>query len=224
MKRIGALALCAGALLLLAPAAALAGKDGAWHTASGWESEWGSTEYQVNGVKFTSSPGTDVFLENPEAEPAIIDHGEWVLKNATLGGQVCSSFASLPGEVHTETLIGKLGIVNAKTDEVGLETKAEATKTFAKYTCGETFVEMRGAVIGQITPVKTPLAVGEPFTVSYASKAGKQAIAKFQGGHAASLEVSLNKGKFKKVAFTGTDLMFANKTQEVEILETKKGK
>ncbi|HEV3048627.1 MAG TPA: hypothetical protein VGY13_14830 [Solirubrobacteraceae bacterium] len=69
MKRIGALALCAGALLVLAPAAALAGKDGAWRTNGGWESEWGSTEYQVNGVKFTSAPGTDVFLENPEAEP-----------------------------------------------------------------------------------------------------------------------------------------------------------
>jgi hypothetical protein len=226
LKRIGALALIAcGAVTVgaLVPVTALAGKDGAWGTNGILVSEWGATEYQIKGVQFQSAAGTDVFLEKDEAEPGVIDQGGWVLKNVTENGVACSSLGALLGEVRTESLEAKLGLIKDKTDEMGLETRAEGTgDTFAKFTCGETAVELRGAVIGQITPVGVPVGPTEHFTVSYAaSKSGKQAITKFQGGKSESLEVSVNKGKFKKVAWVGTDTITPSITDEIMVTETK---
>ena len=95
----------------------------------------------------------------------------------------CNSEGQPAETIKTNQLEGQLGYINEAGKKVGLVLKAEAEKgLFATFTCGtgvlETKIKVRGAgetagMIGEITPVNTPINPGGHFTLNYTQKAGE---------------------------------------------------
>ncbi len=141
------------------------------------------------------------------------------------GNPNCQSEAAAPGDIVSEPLVGKLGLVKG-TEEVGLELGPETTKgTFAAFTCGSTNVSLRGAVIGVITPINKLVEPGEAFTVVYQQEGGKQAITKLEHGKKAVMEGSVSEekkgkvkpGKYHAIGLETTEEFYPAEPAEIEV-------
>lgn len=199
------------------------------HEGGPWESYTGETEIrEPNNTVILQKTGEDLFYGGGEGlGVAAIEQASWNFQNVSLKGQLCTSSGAEPGEVRMNPLVGEFGILNAKTDEVGVELEpAKAGGLLEEFTCGATSVEVRGGLVGSVTPVDTLVSPGEYFTTTYSeSKPGHQAFSKVQGGKKVALEISINKGKFKKVTFVGTDYSTpAFGPEELEVVKAKKTK
>jgi hypothetical protein len=121
----------------------------------------------------------------------------------------CSSGANscgTSGTVTSNRLQGTLGYISAAGKEVGLDLAPEAGGgALLEFTCegGVGKVQVKGSVIGAITPVNTSTG---SYTLTFAlTKAGKQSITKFEGGAEDVLELSKEGGAFEKAALEATD-------------------
>jgi len=106
-----------------------------------------------------------------------------------VGGVKCSSAGAKEGEVVTNGLTETFGFINKAKSEVGLEVKPTTKEgLIAKFKCGVNTVEVRGGVIGKMTPVNKLVGPTEHFTQIFAQEKGKQEITKFEGGPEVGLE------------------------------------
>lgn len=128
----------------------------------------------------------------------------------------CNSSGAEAGEVKTNPLTGTLGFINKSKNEVGIET-APTTKggLVASMTCGETKIEVRGAVIGSVTPVNIAITPEQHFMEILEAKEGKQAIVKFEGGAEVTHEMKINGSKFTKSGFTDSGSLVPSETSEI---------
>jgi hypothetical protein len=137
------------------------------------------------------------------------------LFSTSLGGVKCKSPGAKEGEVKTAPLTATLGFINKAKNEVGLEVKPSEGEVFAKFTCGEVTVEIKGAVIGSIGPVNKLVELGSHFTTEFAQKEGKQAIKKFEGGAEVGLSIRLSGGSFRAAAFQDSGELFFSEVAEI---------
>jgi len=158
--------------------------------------------------------------------------GEVILEGVTasyeLGGESseeiqCNSAGAAPGVVKLQPITEEIAWINKASGEVGREERPTKGNLLAKFTCGHHTVEIRGAVIGALTPVNT--VVGGPgghFTVADTEnkETEKQAITGFEGGPKAVLEFQFDRGGFSEVVLTSSLEMVPSRAVEVS---TKSG-
>lgn len=119
---------------------------------------------------------------------------------SSFGGS-CNTKGKAAGEIVTNELSGEIGYVNKANKEVGLELHPTSGTVFATFECGAFLKnEVRGSIIGALTPINKKVKTTEHFTVKYEKGAekGTQKITKFEGGSEDVLESSLDGGSFEK--------------------------
>jgi ABC-type phosphate transport system substrate-binding protein len=218
MQRIGTVGLCLLALLaasIALSASAWAAKDKGVYAVS----DKSEVEIEVEGFEGGTEKVIEEIAESHirvgEEEPFPREHfwpipcdecGYYsmgnVLTHVTLGGISCHSAGAFAGEVKTEPMVQELGFISKAKGEVGLEERPQNGELLAKFTCGKSTVEYKGALIGRLTPINTKLTRGdkEGLLDEAAVVDGKQAITGFEGGPKAVLEVQINGGGFREVA------------------------
>lgn len=231
MRRIamlGALLVAACGLGAIMAGSALATTSVVWkHEGGPWESSSVETEIRVwtsstSYIIIKQMTGQDLFYGGGEAVG--IAAGNWNFTSTEMNGQPCTSKGATVGEIQLNPLQGKVGLLNAKTVGVQLEPATKGSM-LAEFSCGESSVAIRGGLIGSVSPVNTPIAHGEAFTATYGEgKPAHQQYSKLKGGAKTVLQASIDKGKFLKTTFVGTDASTPaeGETQEFEIVKTKK--
>jgi hypothetical protein len=200
---------------------AQATEDVVWGTEGHLMSYEGETEIrEPNGAVILQKAGEDLFYGGGEAVGGVIQM-ETVKTGVELKGQLCSSEGASLGEVVWNKISATVGIVKGTT--VGIAYAPQTTGgLLASFTCGTSTVEIRGGLVGTIGPVNQLIGFGEFLTATYAAKKpGVQEYTKLKGGPKDELEISINKGKFRKAALVGTDRIEPASGQSTEITETK---
>jgi hypothetical protein len=113
----------------------------------------------------------------------------------------CHSEGAQEGEVKLEPITEELGWINKAKGEVGLEERPTNGGLLAKFTCGTSLlnsktVEIRGGVIGRVTPTNTKVKHPTFLTNEIVAPEGKQQITKFEGGPTVGREIQINGGGF----------------------------
>jgi hypothetical protein len=163
---------------------------------------------EIIAIEYTEE-GTDgaSLVENG----SVLENDQDIWKGARIAGseQMCTTPAAEPGEIRSYPLTDTLGYISRTEEpyEVGLELKPREGSQFARFMCGGTEIELRGAIIAPITPISTPVGPEGHFTVVFQENEGKQEVTKFEGGPTAMLEGQVNKGGFQPAALQGTDEM-----------------
>ncbi len=136
-----------------------------------------------------------------------------------LGGGACHSTIPLggPGEIITNKLLSTLGYIDKATKEVGIALEPEAKKgLFTTIVClvGEIEipVEVKGSVIGVVTPINT---LTKTFTLEFKQSKGVQAVQNLEEKSKDTLETSINKGVFEESGEETTDTLVTEKATEL---------
>jgi len=159
-----------------------------------------SNSFKVGGKTLTANTTTVGSLgENP----AILTSTGTILTEVELEKVKCNSAGAKEGEVKTKPVTAELGFINKAKGEVGLEERPTTGTALATFTCAKTTIEVRGGVIGSITPINKA-TTSEGLTETIALKEGKQAITKFEGGPTSVLEAQVNGGGYHEVAVEST--------------------
>ena len=153
---------------------------------------------------------------------------EGVTASYELGGEgteeiECNSAGAAPGVVKLAPVTEEIGWINKERGEVGLEERPSKGKLLAKFTCGHHTVEIRGAVIGVLTPVDAVIGGPEGHWTAVATankETGKQSITGFEGGSKAIVEFQIDKGGFSEAVVTSTIEEFPSRAVEIS---TKSG-
>jgi len=135
-------------------------------------------------------------------------------------GVECNSAGASAGNVILKPLTEELGWINKAKQEVGFEQRAKDGGLLARFTCAKNVIELRGAVIGALTPLNTKVAgPGEAFldTITSNEETGRQAITGFEGGPTAVLEVQFNGGGFSEAVLTNADATELFPSRGVEV-------
>jgi len=126
----------------------------------------------------------------------------YILHGVALGEESCHSSGLEPGVVETEPLVYKLGWLNHEKGEVGLAEEPGKGTLLAKFECGEgTTVELRGGMIGRLSPTDEPIGEGgELFDDVAVNEETKQAVYRhLEGDEPLVLEMQVNEGGFREV-------------------------
>jgi hypothetical protein len=130
-------------------------------------------------------------------------------------GLPCQSKGAAPEEIVTNVLSMTLGYISKAKKEVGIDLSSPTGAPLVEFECAGFPVQIRGSVIGRITPVNKKVTPPKPFLLKFAQTGGKQKITKFEAGPISVLEGSFG-GPFEEVGFASTDeLTFA------EVVEIK---
>lgn len=121
-------------------------------------------------------------------------------KGIEFAKQLCTSEGAKLGEVKTNTVALELGWISKAKAEVGILERPAAGGLLSKFTCGENVVEVRGNVIGTVSPINKAIYAGEQFTHNITQEEGKQTITHFEGGAPQQIEVQVDGGGFEPVA------------------------
>ncbi len=87
-----------------------------------------------------------------------------------------------PQEIITEKLYGTLGYVNLHPKEVGLDLMNPTGAPIAVFMCGSLPSELRGSVIGKVTPINKVVKGAGKLKLAFAEKAGHQHFKLLLGG------------------------------------------
>lgn len=159
-----------------------------------------SPEFRTRHVTFTAKSGPVTFTRSGagsmECGKGVTLNGEitgTTTVSATLdllgcsgGGQICRNNAGGEAVIESEPLTGTLGYLRRNPLKVGLElghAKFEAGKpsTFAKFTCSGFAVELKGLLVGSLTPIDLKT---NKFELSFAQSGGIQEFNRFSGAPA----------------------------------------
>ncbi len=128
--------------------------------------------------------------------------GANVLSGVSLLGSECHSPGAGEGEVVTAPLVQQLGWIDKASGEVGLLERTQKKKAmFASFTCGEAQVELRGSVVGRVTPVNTRVGPEEVFTNDIAVTEAGEEVYQLEGAPPVALEMQVDKGGFFPVGW-----------------------
>lgn len=192
-------------------------KKGCTVQSSGGGYEW-STEFVKRGVTFAGSgtpelgdsAGTLVLCKGGET-----GHGEIAaggLSDLTLTltdcavakskhATKCNSPGAAEGELRTAPLEASVGFTNKEEDGVGLELLPSSGETFLTFACGASSTEVRGGVLGALSPVNSSTT---SLKLNFGQSRGRQHLERFEGGSAEVLEASRGGGPFERVGLADT--------------------
>ena len=115
------------------------------------------------------------------------------------GSSECQNHGAGSAEISTEALSGRIGLIEAKGSDVGLDL-AGAGGTIASFQCASAPVTLEGSVIVAVKPNKM-LATQ---ALKYKATKGKQAVESLKGEPTDVLESSFLGGPFEQTGLTGT--------------------
>ena len=96
-----------------------------------------------------------------------------------LSGQ-CQSDGAKAGEIKTNALEGRLGVIKAGTKpSIGWDLQAASEADLATFECGEHVLSITGSVIA---PVRTADKMTTSFKLKFKASKGKQAPERLEGG------------------------------------------
>ena len=206
MSRTKLIALCVSGACVVAILQGLSASP-AWAKCTGCppEQKWRTGPMYVHG------PGTRIWgpiydaIAMPPGQPAKamkIEPGPNTQTGWALEGQACESLGAKDGEVVSEPVVQEFGYINAKRKEVGLEERPASGTLYAQFTCGLNIVELRGALIGAVTPVNKTIGPGSSLNdeVAINDETGKDKITHFEHGPVAVMEMQVNEEGFQEVA------------------------
>ena len=131
----------------------------------------------------------------------------------------CSSAGAGEGEVVTSALGGELGIVKAgleaSKNKLGLSLRPAGEAPLAEFSCGGVPLVVRGAVIEEVKSNAMLLTV----TLKYVQSKGVQKPARFEGGPAEVLEVSLNGEPFRQAGLSATTVQTNEEKIEISSVQ-----
>jgi hypothetical protein len=132
-----------------------------------------------------------------EYEPATT---EWTGQGLATGR--CSSPGQKEGVVVTEPMVMGTGWINAKRKEVGLREQPAKGTLVAAFDCGLNTYEIRGSVVGALSPVNKVVGAKEGLSVAIAinPETGRDAVTHLEGGPESVLEIQENGEGFHEVA------------------------
>jgi hypothetical protein len=187
--------------------------------------------------KFTSTSGAGVLeTVNHKKVECTGDTNSGIIKSAKkaeeivvkfkgckgLGGGECESTtpaAKEKEEIATNNLVGTLGYIKKETKEVGLALEPEAGKKelITKIVCLvggiKEPVEVKGSVIGVITPINT---LTKNLTLTFEQNEGKQKVQNLEGKTKDTLETSINGGVFEESGEKTTDSLTTELEGKIE--------
>lgn len=145
-----------------------------------------------------------------------------ILNGLQMDGVECHSSKAKEGEVKTEPTIQELGWIDQAKGEVGVEERPREGQLVAKFMCGENTVEVRGALVGALTPINKKVTPTEHFTIdAIMNEAGEPLYPKLEGGPAASYEIQVNDGGFSRFEFGDLGELTPSATVEVSTASGK---
>jgi hypothetical protein len=124
-------------------------------------------------------------------------------------GVPCQSPNGAPGEIVTEQLLGMPGYIRLEpTKEVGVDLSNPTGGPMFAFFCGAAVSgEVRGSVIGKITPINKLIKPGSHAVLKFAQKAGHQIPMMFLGG---PIDVPLTKfgaGPLEESGLSSIDIL-----------------
>jgi hypothetical protein len=141
-------------------------------------------------------------------------------------GEPCGS-GTTTGVINFNNLAVKIANVNYAENQLGIELKpAKGSKVWTTFTCGTTKFELKGAVIGQVTPVGVPVGPSEAFTLAFNGDEGQE-ITHFEGKkNTIGLELRTTEGKVKSkwdpAVLRSTEYLEPPATMELHLEKPKK--
>jgi len=115
--------------------------------------------------------------------------------------------AKAAGEIVTEQLIGTLGYIREAPKEVGLDLSNPTGGPMIVFFCGAAVSgEVRGSVIGKITPINKVIKPGAHEVLKFTQKAGHQTVMMLMGG---PIDVPMTKygaGPLEESGLSATDI------------------
>jgi hypothetical protein len=181
------------------------------------ESETTIGVYDEHGKLIEVKTGVpDKFKKTSIAATKLTSTGD-VFTGMMFSGVLCRSAGAAEGEVVTNPEIETLGWIDKAKDEVGLEERAKKKKgLLASFTCGSNTIELRGAVVGRLTPINTRVLPGEHFVSEFAiTETGEQVYESLEGLPAVSIELQMNKDGFHRIAWGERDELSSETPYEV---------
>jgi hypothetical protein len=134
----------------------------------------------------------------------------------------CTSPGAEPAEIASYPLNLELASINGPEKRVGAQVSSALggeSALFAAFTCGAAQYELKGAVIGEITPVDELILPEEGYTAEYATSGGEQDITQFEGGPPVALEAWISEegaeSHIEDVTIESTEQFFAEGPTEL---------
>jgi hypothetical protein len=123
------------------------------------------------------------------------------------------SCSTAPVEIRTAALSGVIGYSNREQNQVALELlPVEEGSDFLSYTCGSTSTEVRGELLGALSPVDSPTT---SFSLNLSQSKGKQHIEGFQEGPKEVLEASVGGGPFEQLGLADKESLKSAEAVEI---------
>ncbi len=113
----------------------------------------------------------------------------------------CHSAGAAEGEIVTSALEGTVGFTSKEENNAAIELLPPEGVPFMQYTCGTTSTEVRGAVLGAISPLNNSTTT---YKVKFVQSKGKQKPEKFETGPVEVLEASVGGGPFEQAGLDDT--------------------
>ncbi len=124
----------------------------------------------------------------------------------------CQSGAN-EGEIKTVELSSTLGYISKAAKTVGIDLKPKAGELFASFECGGVKIEVKGSVIGALTPINTKT---KSFKLKFKETAGKQEVTKLEGEPTDVLMTSIAGGAFEESGESTEDTLTTAKATTVK--------
>lgn len=124
----------------------------------------------------------------------------------------CSTAGAAEGEIVISGLEGTVGFTSKVENTAAIELLPPEGAPFVQYACGTTSTEVRGAVLGAITPLNS---MNTTFKLKFSQSKGKQKITKFEKGPTEVLEASVAGGPFEQAGLD--DVVTLTSEEEVEL-------
>ncbi len=127
----------------------------------------------------------------------------------------CMTPGASSGEIVTSVLTVTLGYISRETREAAIDFSSPPTGAlFTEFTCLNIKANVRGSVIGKITPINKKVKPPNAFTVKFKQAKGKQSIKNLAGASTDVLETSINGGPVQETGLGSVDkISFAAETE-----------
>jgi alpha-tubulin suppressor-like RCC1 family protein len=124
----------------------------------------------------------------------------------------CHTAGAAEGEIAISGLEGTVGFTSKEENNAAVELLPPEGVPFVQYTCGTTSTEVRGALLGAITPVNSSTTT---YKIKFAQSKGKQKPEKFEGGPTEVLEASVGGGPFEQAGLDDTVTLTSEEAVEL---------
>ncbi len=126
-------------------------------------------------------------------------------------GARCSNTGT-PGKIVTNTLVLRLGYISKAKKEVGVDLLNG--NLIVEFACGGVVVQVKGSVIGRITPINKPVVPPKGYTLKFTQAGGKQKVQNLEAEPKDTPETAFGGGPFEESGLASNDSVnFAEPTE-----------